>query len=1060
MMSQPGDSKDRTHQMTTRSSREETPESPASSHASMTTGTPTKRKRDSPSHKVRPDSPAPSCVSMKSDRSMEPPIDLKERGTSPTIGTQQKRPRLHHELSSVLREVECKAKEFLTNELKRLTSYLTEDFPESPCSEEDEEHQREARDGALKIAVHILRNMNQEVLAQQLEKYGLVPRCQQNLKVRLKEKFQKVFEGVAKQGQPARLEDIYTELYITEGESVEVNTEHEVRQIEMASRRQITKRETPIKCTDIFKPLPGQDNPIRTVLTKGVAGIGKTVSVQKFILDWAEEKANQDVTFILPLPFRELNVIKDKTLSLMNVIHLFFPELKRLTFSDEDKSKIVFILDGLDESRLPLHFQTNDYICDVTEPASVDVLLTNLIKGNLLPTVLVWITSRPSAANQIPSECVDQVTEVRGFNDPQKEEYFMKRITKEKLAIRIITHLKSSRTLYIMCHIPVFCWMSSTVLEYILTEAESGEIPKSLTQMYTHFLIIQTRHISLKYGNRDADALLETLLSLGKLAFQQLEKGNVIFYEEDLRECGIDVTEASVYSGVCTQIFREEAGLYQGKVFCFVHLSIQEYLASLYVFVCFNRRETNAPDHSHAALLSVLFGSTTVQDLQKTAVDLALQSPTGHWDLFVRFLLGLSVESSQNLLRDLLPNTVCSPSSTEGTVTCIKQKIREAPNPERCINLFHCLSELNDNSLVEEVQRYLQMGKGSRGNLSLSQLSALAFALLMSEQDLMQFKLKDYGGRGSPARSDAGLLRMLPVVKASTKAVLHSCNLTESSWVALASVLRAKSCCVKDLNLSGNKVLDSGVELLCTGLEHPNCRLERLELWACDLTENSCAALSSALSSNSSSLRDLNLNGNELQDSGVELLSTGLKHPNCKLEILELWECKLSESSCAFLASALCSKSTSLRKLNLKNNKLRDAGVKQLYSALEHPNCKLETLELQGCRLTQESCASLASALLSDTSSLKMLSLSSNNLLDSGVELLSAALGHPNCKLEKLKLQSCHLTERSCECLASALSSQSSSMRKLNLRWNNLEQSAAFLPLLQDPNSKLESAKL
>ena len=349
----------------------------------------------------------------------------------------------------------------------------------------------------------------------------------------------------------------------------------------------------------------------------------------------------------------------------------------------------------------------------------------------------------------------------------------MKRITKEELASRIITHLKSSRCLYIMCHIPVFCWMAATVLEYILTETESGEIPTSLTQMYTHFLIIQTKHRSQKYGNRDADALwnLKTILSLGKLAFQQLEKGNLIFYEEDLRECGIDVTEASVYSGVCTQIFREEAGLYQGKVFCFVHLSIQEYLASLYVFVCFNRRETNAPDHSHAALLSVLFGSTTVQDLQKTAVDLALQSPTGHWDLFVRFLLGLSVESSQNLLHDLLPNTVCSPSSTEGTVTCIKQKIREAPNPERCLNLFHCLNELNDHSLVEEVKGYLREGKEIRMDLSLSQLSAMAFVLLMSDQELEEFNLEDYGGMRSPARSDAGLLRMLPVVKASTKAV-------------------------------------------------------------------------------------------------------------------------------------------------------------------------------------------------------------------------------------------------------------------------------------------------
>ena len=600
---------------------------------------------------------------------------------------------------------------------------------------------------------------------------GLFPRCQQELKYRLTKKFQSVFEGVPKLGNPTFLEKIYTELYITEGESVEVNTEHEVRQIEMASRRQITKRETPIKCTDIFKPLPGQDKPIRTVLTKGVAGIGKTVSVQKFILDWAKGKANQNIHFIFPLPFRELNLIKDKKYTLMDIIHHFFSETKDFAFSNQDRYNIAFIFDGLDESRLPLDFQHNECIYNVSEPASVDVLLTNLIKGNLLPSALVWITSRPAATNQIPPECVDQVTEVRGFNDPQKEEYFRKKITKVELASRIITHLKSSRCLYIMCHIPVFCWMAATVLEYILTEAESGEIPTSLTQMYTHFLIIQTKHRSQKYGNRDADALwnLKTILSLGKLAFQQLEKGNLIFYEEDLRECGIDVTEASVYSGMCTQIFREEAGLYQGKVFCFVHLSIQEFLAALYVFLHFSKRESNMPDQHQTSQLNSLLSANKLHDLHQTAVDLALRNENGHLDLFLRFLLGLSLESNQKLLQDLLPQTGSSSLNTEETVKYIKQKIREAPNPERCINLFHCLNELNDHSLVEEVKGYLRKGKETREDLSLSQLSALAFVLLMSDQELEEFNLEDYGRGRSPARSDAGLLRMLPVVKASRR---------------------------------------------------------------------------------------------------------------------------------------------------------------------------------------------------------------------------------------------------------------------------------------------------
>ncbi|XP_062407069.1 NACHT, LRR and PYD domains-containing protein 12-like [Sardina pilchardus] len=843
--------------------------------------------------------------------------------------------------------------------------------------------------------------MSQEILAQQLEKYGQLPRCQQELKYRLAKKCQSVCEGIPKQGKSTFLEKIYTELYITEGGSTEINTEHEVRQIEMVSKRQVTKGEKTIKYTDIFKPLPGQDKPIRTVLTKGVAGIGKTVSVQKFILDWTEGKANQYIHFIFPLPFRELNLIKDQNFTFMDFIHHFFTETKDFAFSNQERYNIAFIFDGLDESRLPLDFQHNECIYNLRESASVDVLLTNLIQGNLLPTALVWITSRPAAANKIPPEFVDQVIEIRGFSDPQKEEYFRRKITKEELASRIITYLKSSRSLYIMCHIPVFCWMAATVLEFIMTEVESGEIPKSLTQMYTHFLIIQSKHRSQKYENIWNQ---KTILSLGKLAFQQLQKGNLIFYDEDLKECGIDVTQASVYSGVCTQIFREEAGLYQGKVFCFVHLSIQEFLAALYVFLSFQNSRINVLDQKPKAVFSFLkTNNENINDLYKAAVDLALNSEHGHLDLFLRFLLGLSLESNQKHLQDLQPQTGNSSLHTEETVKYIKEKIRESTNPERCINLFHCLNELNDHSLVEEVQGYLRKGKESKEDLSLSQLSALAFVLLMTDQEIEEFHLEDYGGLYSPARSDAGLLRTLPVVKVSKNILLRCCDLTVKSCAALSTALSSNSSSARQLHLSVNNLGDSGVELLSTGLEHPNCRLETLELRDCNLTEKGCAALSTALSSNSSSLKQLNLSENNLKDSGVELLSTGLEHLNCRLEKLELRDCNLTVKSCSALSSTLRSNSNSLRHLNLSENNLRDSGVELLSTGLEHSNCRLETLELQSSMLTERSCSSLAAALRSNPSSLRELDLRHNTLQQSGVELLSALRRDPTYKLTELK---------------------------------------------------------
>ncbi|XP_055062957.2 NLR family CARD domain-containing protein 3-like [Misgurnus anguillicaudatus] len=883
--------------------------------------------------------------------------------------------------------------------------------------------------------------MNQTSLADKLQT-KLAPLCVKKHKSRLKEKFQRINEGISSQGNSRLVNEIYTELYITEGGGEDLNNEHEVRQIETTSRRSETQ-ETPIKCNDIFKALPGQDKHIRTVLTKGVAGIGKTVSVQKFILDWSEGKANQDLHFIFPLPFRELNLIKNTNISLMDLLHQFFIDTKELRSRDFDVYKVVFIFDGLDECRLPLDFSNNQSLFDVRDTASVDVLLTNLIKGNLLPSALIWITSRPAAANQIPPDCIHQITDIRGFNDPQKDEYFIKRINDESLSNRIIKHIKSSRSLYIMCHIPVFCWITATVLERMLSESESqAEIPKTLTQMFAHFLIFQTKLKSQKYDEKcevDLQQVSKSLLSLGKLAFQQLEKGNLIFYEEDLRECDIDVREASVYSGVCTQIFREEFGLNLGKVYSFVHLSIQEFLAALFVFLSFS------PDLSRSTMTVLL----------KSEVDKALQSENGHLDLYLRFLLGLSLESNQMILRDLLTQTGRRSDSRQEIVEYIKMKIRENQSPEKSINLFHCLNELNDQTLVNEVQTYLskrQLWCLFGVSLSPSQWSAVVFVLLNSDQKLDKFELNKYD------RSDECLQRLLPVIKSSRKAHLMSCNLTEKSCSSLSSVLISNSSSLTELNLSGNKLQDSGVKLLSDGLKNTNCKLEILNLWSCSIGDEGFVALASALRSNPSHLTELNLSYNNFGDLGVKLMSDLLKDPHCKLHKLHLRFCNLTEKSCSSLSSVLSSNSSSLTELKLSENTLQDSGVKLLSDGLKNTNCKLKILHLRFCNLTEKSCSSLSSVLSSDSSSLTELNLSRNELQDSGVKLLSDGLKNTNCKLKILHLSWCNLTEKSCSSLSSVISSNSSSLTELNLSDNDLQDSGAKLLSdgLKNTNCKLK----
>ncbi|XP_035257496.1 NACHT, LRR and PYD domains-containing protein 3-like [Anguilla anguilla] len=909
-------------------------------------------------------SPVPSCLPMKSDHSMHHPMYFSGEFTGDqrihcsldlSRSEEKSSEKLSSSKQSLLRTL-MKLKK--TEKLKLFQSHLNQGFPEwfnsrrtedpsvldtfmkmkelfkshqitdyPECTERGQEDPEALYivekmletcgiERSLKITLHILKNMKKKDVTDPLERdeqhNEFKERAQQALKTALKKRFECIFEGLAKQGHQTLLNEIYTELYITEGGNGGVNDEHEVRQIETASKRQTT-HETAIPCNNIFKPLPGQERPIRTVLTKGIAGIGKTVSVQKFILDWADGKANQDIDFIFTLPFRDLNLKKEREFSLMELLQQYFPQLKEIKSFEGDEVKVVFIFDGLDECRLPLDFQSNEICCDITESSSLDVLLTNLIKGNLLPSALLWITSRPAAASQIPPECVHQVTEVRGFNDPQKKEYFRKRIRDQKKASKIISHTKSSRSLYIMCHIPVFCWISATVLETMLDKVGNKKMPKTLTEMYTHFLLIQTNVKNEKYHGTNettpkkmSASNTEIILKLGQLALLQLKRGNLIFYEEDLRESGIDVSEASVYSGVCTEIFKEECGLGEEKVYCFVHLSIQEYLAALFVFhSCVNenrnvlRAEQSKPRSDRVQL----------SELHRTAVDQALASKNGHLDLFLRFLLGLSLDSIQTLLGGILTKTGSSSKSIKGAVQYIKKKIKDESSAERTINLFHCLNELNDNSLVEEIKNFQRSGKLSNEKLEPHQCSALAFMFLISEEILDEFDLTTY------KTSAAGYQRLVPVVRHCRKAILNRCDLTGKSCELVASALQSSNSTLRDLDLSNNNLSDSKVKLLCAGLMSPNCKLQRLDL-----------------------------SYNNLGGSRLKLLCAALMSPNCKLQRLDLSRSYLRDSEVKLLCAALMSPDCKLQRLALSHSFLGDSEVKLLCAALMSPDCKLQRL--------------------------------------------------------------------------------------------------------------------
>ncbi|XP_039869904.1 protein NLRC3-like isoform X1 [Simochromis diagramma] len=789
-------------------------------------------------------SAASSCVSVRSDWSKEIPPEFSNEPAATIVDQQraevstgQSAQQHQTHLDSVVMRLEDNITMFVKNELKKIQKVLSPDHPETLKSQmedeemfegEDEDERKSCREAFLKITLHFLRRLKQHEMADHLQSKIFASLRKRELKAQLKKKFQCVFEGIAKAGSPTLLNQIYTELYITEGGTAEVNDEHEVRQIETASRKP-HRPETTIRQEDIFKASPGRDEPIRTVLTKGVAGIGKTVLTQKYSLDWAEDKANQDIQFIFPFTFRELNVLKEEKFSLVELVHHFFNQTNESGICRLEDFQVVFILDGLDECRLNLDFNKTKILTETRKSTSLDELLTNLIRGNLLPSARLWITTRPAAANQIPPQCVDMVTEVRGFTDPQKEEYFRKRFRDEEQASRIISHIKKARSLHIMCHIPVFCWITATVLEDVLETREGGELPKTLTEMYIHFLVVQAKVKRIKYdGGAETDPhwspeSRKMIKSLGKLAFDQLQKGNLIFYEPDLTECGIDIRAASVYSGVFTQIFKEEKQLYQNKVFCFVHLSVQEFLAALHVHLTFINSGLNLLEEQQTtSMWSKLFDKPKLQSLHQSAVNKALQSPNGHLDLFLRFLLGLSMQTNQTLLRGLLTQTGSSSLTNQEAVQYIKEKLSENLSAEKSINLFHCLNELNDRSLLEEIQQSLSSGRLSTDKLSPAQWSALVFILLSSEKDLDEFDLQKYFA------SEEALLRLLPVVKASKKALLEDCGLSEISCDYLAAALKSNPSHLRQLELWGNNLKDPDVKQLSDLQQSPDYRLETL----------------------------------------------------------------------------------------------------------------------------------------------------------------------------------------------------------------------------------------
>uniref|UniRef100_UPI00398EB9D2 NLR family CARD domain-containing protein 3-like n=1 Tax=Pristiophorus japonicus TaxID=55135 RepID=UPI00398EB9D2 len=829
----------------------------------------------------------------------------------------------------------------------------------------------------------------------------------------------------------------------------------------------------PLSYTEILKPATGEEKPHRTTVTKGIAGIGKTVCVEKLIHDWATGSVLSEFDFIFMFPFCKLNMLPEKTISLVQLLQHYYPHMQPCEEVLTRMSiKSLYIFDGLDESRQSLDFENQLACYDENESMSLGSLLTNLIRGNIHPSASVWITTRPAAMGKIPLCYIDRLTEIQGFRDHEKKEYFQKKYENRQLAEKMISIMTKERSLSALCYLPIFCCVLSTILEDALKSFQhyglGDYIPIATTSVYTKFLVHifshQQQKVEYLRGKKETiPALLQSkqksIIGLGKLAFDLLRGQTLIFYENDLKTYNVDASLAE--GGLCKELLVGNANDCK-KAFCFVAGALQEYFAALYVFLSFNNNKNNPLMTAANVKTLRRFEKPNYFHVCKQACKETIKSSTGHLDLFLRFLCGLGTKTNQQNLKGLMTSCEINRGDITKIIQFLKKKLQEDIPPEKCITLLQCLNELEDNSLVVQTREVIAVGAVTSQALSPAQYSALALVLQMSGGDMETLDLSQH------KISTISFKRLVPV--------LH---------------------CFTSLKLIGSNLGDSGAKILSQMMKSPDCKLQNLELERNDLTHKCCETLAFILSSNKM-LTSLNLSNNNLGDRGICLLSPALKEPQCRILKLNLSNNNLSFGSWEELVSVLVTNQT-LRELNVSNNRMGEAGLRTLSTALKDPRCKLQklglnntstldfgvmgsyqeetgmeilcdvlkdpsctltSLELANNCLTQKNYDELASAIRINRT-LTHLDLSSNVIQDSGINILSMALMDPSCSIQSLLMTDTKLTPTCCEKLASVFV-RNLTLRELDLSKNKLGDSGvrALSTALKEPHCKLETLGL
>ncbi|KAH1171065.1 NACHT, LRR and PYD domains-containing protein 3-like [Mauremys mutica] len=881
----------------------------------------------------------------------------------------------------------------------------------------------------------------------------------------IKNEYSAIKDMNARLGENVKLNSRYTKLIITNEHRHEMQREHEIMALGRRHAEIMTEHATPITIGDLFESDDDGQSP-QIVVLQGAAGIGKTLTAKKIMLDWANEELYQSrFDYVFYINCREINFDREQR-SVEDLILGNCPDhnapTKEILMTPE---KLLFIIDGFDELRFSFNQPTSNLCSDPCEKQSVEIILSSLFRKKVLLKSYLLITTRPIALEKL-GRCLkdERYAEILGFSENERKEYFYKFFEKEEQASKAFNFVRDNEMLFTMCFVPIACWIICTVLKQ---QMEAGEDLAQTSTTITGVYMLYLFSLLEGHSSNSKRCVQGNLKELSSLAADGIWRKNILFEEEDVKKHGLDKPDSLFLN---ENMFQKGIGC--ERVYSFIHLSFQEFFAAL--FYVLEQEET------------VKKSATAIQPVEKLFEKCG--KSRNYLMLTVRFLFGLL---NKKRMEEMEKNLSCkfSPKVKNNLLTWVKEKpfsllfnYDKLPSDKETmffyLDYFYCLYEIEETEFVQSAMNHFTELKLTHHTFTKMDQIVLQFCIknccklesvcLENSTFLTEDLNEDSPGpREWPHQEQhqdelhhSSIYLLCQALKASNcnlkKLSLGSCGLTAAGFRDLAAVISTSQSLTK-LDLGANNPGDAGVQLLCEGLKQLNCKLQSLRLWSCGLTETSCRDLAAVLRT-SQSLTELDLSDNILGVSGVRLLCEGLKHPNCKVQRLDFFSGHLPGACCEDLAAVLRA-NESLTDLDLGYNYLGDAGVQRLCKGLTHPNCKLQRLGLQGCHLTDAGCADLA-AVLRTNQSLTKLELSDNELGDAGVQLLCEGLKQ-NCKLQSLSLWKCGVTATGCGALAAVLRA-SQSLTELQLGENNLGDAGVRLLCegLKHPNCKLQRLRM